>query len=379
MSNTIKIKRSQVTGTPVALVEGEMAYSELSELLFIGVSGANIQQIGGKDIVDRLIAIEGASGNYELVSNKAIANGYCPLDGGSRVPTEHLPPLAINDVFVVADQTEMLALDAQKGDMAIRQDNGLTYVLAETPASSLANWKEVTAAGQVVSVNGQTGVVALTYTDVGAAAADHDHEWADLTDPPATFPPSGHGHLLADVTDSGGLAAFDDAPTDGQEYVRRNGLWALNTGGSALPDAPSDGAFYGRRDAAWDTPAIADITGLANALDGKSDDTHEHNDLYYTETEVDALLAGKANASHTHPISQVTGLQNALDGKADDGHNHDSRYYTETEIDGILAGLSTSFVGLSDTPGSIAPNQLVFGNAAGDAIEFRDEIDGGTF
>lgn len=42
-----------------------------------------------------------------------------------------------------------------------------------------------------------------------------------------------------------------DAPSDGNEYVRVNGGWSLNTGGSALPDAASDGVTYGRRDGAW--------------------------------------------------------------------------------------------------------------------------------
>lgn len=33
----------------------------------------------------------------------------------------------------------------------------------------------------------------------------------------------------------------------------------------------------------------------------------------YTKAQADALLAGKASSSHTHPVSQVTGLQAALD------------------------------------------------------------------
>lgn len=38
----------------------------------------------------------------------------------------------------------------------------------------------------------------------------------------------------------------------------------------------------------------------------------------YTNAELDALLAGKANTAHIHAISDVTGLQTALDGKVDD-------------------------------------------------------------
>ena len=53
---------------------------------------------------------------------------------------------------------------------------------------------------------------------------------------------------------------------------------------------------------------------------------HNHNDLYYTEAEVDTALAGKANVSHGHAIADVTGLQTALDGKASVSHNHDADY-----------------------------------------------------
>jgi hypothetical protein len=40
-------------------------------------------------------------------------------------------------------------------------------VLSTDVPSVLANWKEVTAAGQVVSVNGQTGVVSITAASLG--------------------------------------------------------------------------------------------------------------------------------------------------------------------------------------------------------------------
>jgi hypothetical protein len=116
---------------------------------------------------------------FEQFTNKAVASGYAPLDAAGLVPTVHIPPLAINDTFVVASEAAMLALTAQRGDMAIRTDTGRTYVLSAEPASTLANWKEVLAAGQVTSVNGKTGVVNLTATDVGAyTKAESDAKYA---------------------------------------------------------------------------------------------------------------------------------------------------------------------------------------------------------
>lgn len=57
---------------------------------------------------------------------------------------------------------------------------------------------------------------------------------------------------------------------------------------------------------------------IKTALDTKSNSSHNHDSRYYTETEMDTKLSGKANTSHTHNISDVSNLQSALDGKADD-------------------------------------------------------------
>lgn len=47
---------------------------------------------------------------------------------------------------------------------------------------------------------------------------------------------------------------------------------------------------------------IANIDGLQAAIDGKAAASHNHNDLYYTESEVDSKLSGKADANHTHTV-----------------------------------------------------------------------------
>jgi hypothetical protein len=57
---------------------------------------------------------------------------------------------------------------------------------------------------------------------------------------------------------------------------------------------------------------IANVDGLQNALNGKSDSSHNHDTRYYTETEVDTLLNGKANSVHGHPISDITDLNTTL-------------------------------------------------------------------
>lgn len=87
--------------------------------------------------------------------------------------------------------------------------------------------------------------------------------------------------------------------------------------------------------------SYANVAGSANAVawgnvSGKpstfAPSAHSHNDLYYTETEMDSKLSGKANSSHTHTKSQIT----------DFAHTHDDRYYTKSEIDTKLSGKAAS-------------------------------------
>lgn len=88
------------------------------------------------------------------------------VDG--KVPTSELPSIVITDTFVVADEAAMLALTAETGDVAIRTDVSKSFILAEEPASTLANWKELLAPpAPVTSVNGEVGDVWLNSDDVG--------------------------------------------------------------------------------------------------------------------------------------------------------------------------------------------------------------------
>lgn len=90
------------------------------------------------------------------------------------LPSSVLPPLAINETFTAADQAAMLALTAQRGDMAIRTDlGGKFFILTTDVPGTLANWKQVVSSSDVTSVAGRTGVVTLTKTDVGLANVDN--------------------------------------------------------------------------------------------------------------------------------------------------------------------------------------------------------------
>lgn len=70
------------------------------------------------------------------------------------------------------------------------------------------------------------------------------------------------------------------------------------------------------------------VSTLKQSVDKKSDSSHNHDDRYFTEAEVNNLLGSYAQTSH----------------------NHDSRYYTETEINNLLSGYAqTSQIGTKIT------------------------------
>ena len=139
-------------------------------------------------------------------------------------------------------------------------------------------------AAQASKLDGiQAGAEINVNADWNAATGD-----AAIQNKPATFPPSAHGHAIADV--SGLQTALDGKAATGH------------------------------------THGIPDVTGLQTALDGKqaagsyASTVHSHS--ISDVTGLQTALNGKAASAHSHGIADVTGLQTALDGKAALIHAH---------------------------------------------------------
>lgn len=118
--NKIQIKRSEVTATPPSLSGGELAYSEVSKTLFVGLGDNTVVSIGGVAFTSKLNGIEANANNY-----------IHPTSAGNK----HIPA------------------------------GGVTGQVLKWSSSGTAVWGNET--GAVTSVAGRTGAVTLSKSDVG--------------------------------------------------------------------------------------------------------------------------------------------------------------------------------------------------------------------
>nr|DAR45121.1 MAG TPA: tail repeat-like protein [Caudoviricetes sp.] len=130
---------------------------------------------------------------------------------------------------------------------------------------------------------------------------------------------------------------LDDIATEANKTIVDSSLSSSST--NPVQNKVVNSALNGKANSSH-SHSISNITNLQSALDSKSATGHNHDERYYTETEMNTKLNGKANSSHSHSINNITNLQSALDSKSGTGHNHDDRYYTETEIDTKLESKS---------------------------------------
>jgi hypothetical protein len=108
--------------------------------------------------------------NLKLDANKVgAANGVASLDALGKVPTDQIPAVSFSSVKVLGSEAAMLGLSsAVIGSVVIRTDENKNYVLAAANPSVLSNWIQLlTPAAPVQTVNGYSGNVSITKTDLG--------------------------------------------------------------------------------------------------------------------------------------------------------------------------------------------------------------------
>ena len=136
--------------------------SDLSKPISTSTQAALATKISSADAAAAL--------NLKLDANKVGAvNGVASLNALGKVPTDQIPAISFSSVKVLGSQAEMLALSsAVVGSVVIRTDVNKNFVLSATPASTIGNWIELlTPAPPVQTVNGYTGNISITKTDLG--------------------------------------------------------------------------------------------------------------------------------------------------------------------------------------------------------------------
>lgn len=167
---------------------------------------------------------------------------------------------------------------------------------------------------------------ALTQTTADARyqqiGTDTPDDWVDITNKPATFPPSAHTHTSADISDfgtavAGAIPAEYLTATEGDAAYQKLGVYDDWTEVTNKPATFPPSAH---------THTSADISDFGTAVAGAIPAE------YLTATEGDAAyqklgtyddwanITGKPTSfppsAHTHAVADVTGLQTALDAKA---------------------------------------------------------------
>ena len=124
--------------------------------------------------------------------NIGTASGNIPVLGADgKLDGSILPAIAITDTFTVSNEASMLALTAQTGDVAVRTDINKSFILKGTNAAILTDWQELLSPTDAVqSVNGKTGVVTITASDVGLGNVTNESKATMFTNAALTGTPT---------------------------------------------------------------------------------------------------------------------------------------------------------------------------------------------
>jgi len=301
---------------------------------------------------------DSGSGATDLWSAQKILNELASLGSAG---TWQAPVLGIVD-NTAAPPTEVT------GDRYLLDDTGVSH----------ANWDGADQ-WDIVEFDGANWVVVYDASaEEGGQVWDTDSQemyihdgtsWEDL--------PSSHNHddryyTETEIGTTGGSAGstlmgtdttnFDGLLSGSDDTVQK----ALDT----LDDHTHDDRYYTETElgatgaSAGSTLIGTDTTNFDGLLSGTEDsvqealdilDDHNHDDRYYTETEIGATGASAGSTLMGTDTTNFDGLLSAADDSVQealdtlDDHNHDSRYYTETELGATGGSAGSTLIGTDTT------------------------------
>ena len=280
------------------------------------IIGANI------DVLNGVISLSPASAT-KLGLVKAGANITIDKDGTINGVNSYVHPSTHPASIIVQNANNRFVTDAQISTWNGKANTSGTYTgLVVGSANKLTTARNINLTGNVTGTCTFDGSnnVSITCTVV---ANSHNHLWANITDKPSSFAPSAHNQASNTITAMTG-------------YVKASAYSAI---------------------AATDNLNVA-IGKLEKALDGKANTSGTYT----------SIIAGQANQLTTARTFTFTGGatgSGSFNGTGNvsialtvtnDSHTHDTRYYTESEVNSLLAKY------LPLTGGTISGNLAVTGS-----------------
>ena len=232
------------------------------------VSNAEFQYLDGVTS-----GIQSQIDSKQSTSEKGQVDGYASLDGNGKVPSAQLPAIAITEVFTAADITARDALtigsgdgEVQEGDVCLVTDASADSNITAGAASYIYdgfNWQLLKAGDEVLSVNGQTGVITvnainqLTGDVTTAAASGSESEVATISAGAVTT-----AKLAADAVDDTKLA--DDAV--GAEHIQAGAVGTSELAADAVDSSKLADDAVGSEHLQDDSVSVdaIDYVGLKN-------------------------------------------------------------------------------------------------------------------
>lgn len=181
--------------------------------------------------------------------NTGTTSGTVPVIGSDgKLDSSIMPAIAITNTFVVSSQAAMLALsNAQEGDIAVRTDVNKSFILKANGYSTLSNWQELlTPTDKVQSVNGKTGTVTITLSELGGVSTStynsHVSSNLHLTNAQRNILENAFNADLA--RDLAGIKELDNAQRV-EEYSIENGLLLTSTWDADNYEPPQKNFYLG--------------------------------------------------------------------------------------------------------------------------------------
>lgn len=256
-----------------------------------------------------------------VTAQSVVVNGVdveTALDGKATSEHTHSQYLEASDIANKTDKSYVDAEIAKKADKTHTHDQYLeaSDIANKADKSELHNHSNKTELDKIVDGK-------VEYWD---AKSDFDGSYNSLTDAPNIYEDNSNNLVIADQ--NGNIIFRSDV----------NGFETTTLTAQTV---------------------VVNGTNIKDALDGKAASSHTHDDRYYTESEIDSKLSGKANSSHGNHVPATQTANNAVFlrndnswqtvtpaniGAATSGHTHSVATTSAAGFAPALAGGTTKFL-----------------------------------